>query len=50
MKISTTREELNLLWATQGCTNAQVLATATKMDELCNEYHRLIQELQKDNS
>ena len=41
-QITTAREELNSLWAAHGCTNAIVLAAATKLDELCNEYERLI--------
>ncbi len=41
-QITAAREELNSLWAAQGCTDAEVLATAAKLDQLCNEYERLI--------
>lgn len=48
-KIATARKELHSLWAIHGCTNAEVLAGAVKMDELCNQYQRLICGKQSDN-
>ncbi|NLY74579.1 MAG: hypothetical protein GX075_04680 [Firmicutes bacterium] len=40
-KIAIVRRELTTVWERQGRTDAQVLAVAAKMDELCNEYHKL---------
>ncbi|HEY8462946.1 MAG TPA: aspartyl-phosphate phosphatase Spo0E family protein [Bacillota bacterium] len=42
IRINHARRYLQLLWDVKGCTDAEVLDASTQLDQLFNEYNRLI--------
>lgn len=46
-QIAMARQKLDRIWKVNQMTNMEVLAAGMKLDELCNEYYRLMKELQK---
>jgi len=44
-RIDLARQKLDRVWEVNRMTNMEVLAAGMELDELCNEYYRLMKEL-----
>lgn len=45
IKIALARQKLDRVWEVNQITNMEVLAAGMELDELCNEYYRLMKKL-----